>query len=125
MSKKALIIDDSAEFRDSLKELLTSNDYEVITAESGEQGYTEAVNVKPDLILLDVMMENSGAGLDTVKKLRDADETAGIPVMLLTGIHKPQHLLESFAPGEEFPNVRKVFEKPVSPSAFVEVLGEI
>ncbi|MBD3345585.1 MAG: response regulator [Chitinivibrionales bacterium] len=125
MNKKALVIDDDAEYRASVKDLLAANGYTVVTAEDGRVGYEEAVAQKPDVILLDVMMEDCSAGLDTVKKLRDGAETANIPVMLITGIHKGNFLLSSYAPDEKFPNVKGVYEKPVKPEELVENLTKV
>ncbi|MBD3243687.1 MAG: response regulator [Chitinivibrionales bacterium] len=125
MSKKALIVDDSADFAQGVADVLEANGYAVVTATSGEAGFENAVGQKPDVILLDVMMENSGAGLDMLRRLKSTAETAGVPVVLVTGIRKPEFLLESYAPGEQFPNVKKVFEKPVDPKKLVETLETI
>jgi CheY-like chemotaxis protein len=124
-AKTALIVDDNVEFAEATGELLSANGYTVTTTDNGANGYTKAVEVKPDLILLDVMMENAGAGLDTVRKLKGDESTAAIPVFLVTGIRKPELLLDSYAPGEAFPNVRKVFEKPVDPAKLVAALAEV
>ena len=81
--------------------------------------------VKPDAILLDVMMESADSGLSTAKKLRDDPETSAIPVILITGINKAEHLLPSYAPNEAWPNVKTSFEKPVDPEALIKKLQEI
>ena len=123
--KRALIIDDSQDFRNSMKALLETNRYEVTCAENGESGFSAAIAQKHDLIVLDVMMENSDTGLNTVRRFRDEESTRDIPVFLVTGIHKPQFLLSSYAPDETFRNVKEVFEKPVDPVLFEKALAEV
>jgi CheY-like chemotaxis protein len=54
--KTILIIDDSPTERHILSQLLLSGGYEVSTAESGEEGIERAKQIKPDLILMDVVM---------------------------------------------------------------------
>jgi len=51
-----LIVDDDNELRDVLKEALTDAGFEVETAENGEVGLNKAIEVKPNLILLDLVM---------------------------------------------------------------------
>ena len=54
--KRILVVDDSPTERHVMKTLLSSNGYEVITAESGEEGIAKAKSELPDLILMDVVM---------------------------------------------------------------------
>jgi len=125
MSKKALIIDDNADFTASVSDVLTANGYEVIDASTGEEGFAKAVDGSPDVIFLDVMMENADSGLDTVKKLKNESKTEKIPVFLITGIKKPQFLMQSYAPDEAFTNVKKIFEKPVEPATLIDALDQV
>lgn len=125
MERKALIVDDNPEFAASVAELLKGEGYEVATAEDGAKGFEAARTSKPDLVLMDVMMEDCGAGLDTVRKLREDEATKEIPVIIVTGIRKPELLLTSYAPGEAFPNVKNVFEKPVEPATLMAALAKV
>ena len=54
--KKILVVDDSPTERHVLVDLLTKNGYQVITAESGEEGVEKAKKELPDLVLMDVVM---------------------------------------------------------------------
>ncbi len=124
MAKRILIVDDDPDFRISTTTILESEGYEVITTASGSEGFEKAKTEKPDGILLDVMIEDSGAGLDIAKKLRDNVDTAGIPVILLTGIRRADQLLSSYAPGEKWPNIKAALEKPVEPGLLLNKLKE-
>ena len=125
MSKRALIIDDDLNYVKSMEDLLSVNGYECKSNQNGANGFDQAEKEIPDLIILDVMMESSASGLETAKKLRDCEKTANIPVFLMSGIKKTQFLLSSFAPGETFPNVKQVFEKPVNPEKLLKALKKV
>lgn len=84
MAKKILIVDDSATSLVMNRIVITKKTpHEVLTADSGEEGLRLAVSLKPDLILLDVMMPGMD-GLEVCRQLRSRTETAKIPVVLLT-----------------------------------------
>ena len=122
MAKKTLIVDDDPDFTDSTRGVLESQEYLVISAPKGAEGFTMAGKEAPDGILLDVMIENDSAGLETAKKLRDDPSLSKIPVIILTGIRGADQLLESFAPGEKWPNVKAALEKPVDPGLLLKTL---
>jgi len=125
MTKKILIVDDDPYFISSTRKLLEESHYSIISAFNGKEGFKKAGDEQPDAIVLDVMMENAGAGLDTVKKLRDDPSTSHIPVILLTAIRKAEYLMGSFEPGESWPNVKAALEKPLPPDSLIETLEKI
>ena len=81
--KKILVVDDSPTERHVLKALLTSHDYEVITAESGEEGIAKAKSELPDLILMDVVMPGLN-GFQATRTLTRDPATKNIPVIVCT-----------------------------------------
>lgn len=81
--KKILVVDDSPTERHVLVELLTSNNYKVITAESGEEGIEKAKAELPDLILMDVVMPGLN-GYQATRTLTRDDKTKHIPVIVCT-----------------------------------------
>ena len=125
MSETILIIDDDPNFTASTSDILEAQGYQVISSSRGSDGFEKARNERPDVILLDVMIEDAGAGLDTAKKLRDDKDTSDIPVILLTGVRRADQLLLSYAPGETWPNVKATLEKPVAPDFFVNTLKKV
>ena len=122
MPKKILIVDDDPDFRDSTRSVLEAQEYLVISAPKGEEGFEKARDEAPDAILLDVMIENDSAGLETAKNLRDDPSLSKIPVILLTGIRGADQLLESYRPGENWPNVKAALEKPVDPGFLIKTI---
>ncbi|MBN1277807.1 MAG: response regulator [Deltaproteobacteria bacterium] len=125
MGKKILIIDDDPDFTDSTRGVLESQGYSVISAPKGAEGFVKAKNESPDGILLDVMIENDSAGLETAKKLRDDPSVSKIPVIILTGIRGADQLLASYGPGETWPNVKDALEKPVDPELLLKLLEKV
>ena len=81
--KKILVVDDSPTERHFMVELLTKNGYQVITAESGEDGITKAKAELPDLVLMDVVMPGLN-GYQATRTLTRDEATKNIPVIVCT-----------------------------------------
>ncbi len=124
MAVSVLIIDDDLDLTGTTSDVLESHGFQTITASNGAVGFEKARKEKPSLILLDIMIENAGAGLDVARQLRDDPATADIPVVILTGIRRADQLLSSYAPEEMFPNVKVALEKPVEPEKLIEIVNK-
>ena len=81
--KTILIVDDSPTERHVLSELLTSNGYQVITAENGEEGIAKAKAEMPDLVIMDVVMPGLN-GYQATRTLTRDESTKHIPVIVCT-----------------------------------------
>ena len=81
--KKVLLIDDDAMVIELVKASLHGSEFEVLTASDGESGIEEARKMKPDVILLDIMMPNLD-GLTTCNYLKKIPETKNIPIIFLS-----------------------------------------
>ncbi|MCS7037080.1 MAG: response regulator [Saprospiraceae bacterium] len=85
MKKKILVIEDHADVRENLCEILRLSGYQTISAEDGKKGVEKAVAERPDLILCDVMMpELDGFGVLHILSRNAA--TADIPFIFLTAL---------------------------------------
>ncbi|MBA2351705.1 MAG: response regulator transcription factor [Burkholderiales bacterium] len=80
---KVLVVDDSPTERHFLVDLLTKNGYQVSTAENAEEALTKTKEVKPDLILMDVVLPGQ-SGFQATRALSRDDETKHIPVIMCT-----------------------------------------
>ena len=80
---KILVVDDSPTERHVLVDLLTRNGYQVLTAESGEEGIDKAKAELPDLVLMDVVMPGLN-GYQATRTLTRDDVTKHIPVIVCT-----------------------------------------
>lgn len=81
--KKILVVDDSPTERHLMVELLTKHGYQVLTAESGEEGIIKAKAELPDLILMDVVMPGLN-GYQATRTLTRDEATKSIPVIVCT-----------------------------------------
>jgi len=80
---RILVVDDVPENVRLLEAVLEAQGYEVVTATDGNSALELAVSAEPDLVLLDVMMPPPD-GLVVCERLRERDETAVLPVIMLT-----------------------------------------
>lgn len=96
--KKILIVDDDRIFAKVLKDALIKVDagkkFEVFTAINGEEGLQKAKELKPDLILLDVVMPKMG-GIETLKKIKDDKEIFETPVIIGTQLSDMEKMSEA------------------------------
>jgi len=83
MKKKILIVDDEDDILHFLDLVLREKGYEVETATGGQEALTKAQLMRPDLVLLDIMMPQMD-GWEVLKLLRVDEETATIPVAMLS-----------------------------------------
>ncbi len=78
-----LIVDDSPTEVHVFKTMLEKNGHQVHVAESGETGIEKAKEVKPDLILMDIVMPGIN-GFQATRQLATIEETSNIPVIIVT-----------------------------------------
>lgn len=84
-----LLVEDVAEDINVLSHIL-KDDYQLSTAKDGEQGLAMAVENRPDLILLDIVLPGK-TGFVVLEKLKTMKETADIPVIIITAIDSVQY----------------------------------
>jgi len=82
-SRKILIVDDEPNIVRTVADRLRMTGYEVVTAGDGQEGLERALEERPDLILLDIIMPGLD-GYATLERLGQMEETRGIPVIMLT-----------------------------------------
>ena len=106
---RILVVDDDADIRDMLQFKLAKAGYDVHTEEDGETGLAAARDLQPDLILLDWMMPRL-TGPEVCRELRAAEDTARVPVILLTAKAQEADVQRGFATGAD-----DYISKPFSP----------
>jgi len=79
-SATIIVIEDEAQIRRFLRTTLTSEDYQVIEAETGKQGLIEAATRKPDLIILDLGLPD----MDGVEVVRELRTWSSVPIVILS-----------------------------------------
>jgi DNA-binding response OmpR family regulator len=82
--KKILIVDDEPGVREAVRTVLSREGYSVLEAADGASGVSLALRERPSLIILDVLMEPM-SGWEACRILRQIEELADTPVLMLTG----------------------------------------
>ena len=95
-----LVIEDELNIRESLAELLELKDYEVITAENGQEGIIKAIKHTPDLILCDVMMPVFD-GYQVLSLVRKNKNLANTPFLFLTAKTSKEEIREGMSLGAD------------------------
>lgn len=83
ISKRILLVDDSETILEMERMILQQDRYEVVTARDGQEGVTKALELKPDLILMDVIMPGLD-GFAAVRRLREHPGTSRVPIVMVT-----------------------------------------
>ena len=122
MPKKILIIDDDIDLVEAMRLTLEKEGFEVIDAQDGKKGLEKIKAEKPDLIILDVMMETQDEGFHIAYKIRKNDDTADLPIVMLTAIGQETGFSFDKDKDEEFLPVNEFLEKPVNPDTLIEVV---
>lgn len=78
-----LIVDDSPTELHLFQNMLQKSGFETLVADSGEEGIRQAETSRPDCILMDVVMPGMN-GFQATRQLSKDDETAGIPIIIVT-----------------------------------------
>jgi adenylate cyclase len=103
-----LAVDDTPENLEILRLRLEANGYEVVTAADGEEGLAKARDLKPDLILLDIMMPKLD-GISVVRMIKQDVSLRSIPVILVTAKADTRDVVEGLdAGGDDY--LTKPFE---------------
>ncbi len=108
------IIDDDADILDASSLILKANGYEVITADNPDDGYTIVKEKTPDLIILDVMMNEPDDGFFLAQRFRK--ENIRTPIIMYTSVSKATGLdfgISELVPVDDF------VEKPISPEELI------
>jgi two-component system sensor histidine kinase ChiS len=80
-----LVVDDNVHLQIAFKKVLTSSGYRVELASDGEEGLRLARSIRPDVILLDMLLPKLG-GVEVLRALKANRPTATIPVIALSGL---------------------------------------
>jgi len=82
--KKILLVDDDLDLLEQNKMLIESKGYEVITANSGKEGFEVFKKSKPDACVVDLIMEEHDSGFVLCYRIKRDDYGKNIPVFILT-----------------------------------------
>jgi CheY-like chemotaxis protein len=129
MAKKILIVDDDQDQVNSLAHVLKSKGYDIAEAYNGSQCLKKLVEEKPDLIILDIMMDSDTEGFEVANQIRSNRPTSryrdykNIPIIMLTAINQVTNSRFSLDMEESFlPDVKDFLTKPVNFDELLKVV---
>jgi CheY-like chemotaxis protein len=127
VSKKAkiLLVDNDVDIVDLNKAVLKNNNYEVVEAFSGSEGLEKAKTEKPDLIVLDLMMEKHDSGFTFAKTLKADPEFKNIPVLMLTSVADATGFEFSQRKDGYWMKTDNYLKKPVTPDRLLEEINKL
>lgn len=124
MSKaKILLVDDDPDFILAIQAILENDDYEVVSAMNRDEGMEKLKSEKPDLAVLDVMMDRPNDGFEMSRQIKEDDSLKSLPVIMLTSIDGLTGInFKSAMKSSDWLPVDSYLEKPVEPET---ILAEI
>ena len=130
MSKKILVVDDDRDVSEASKIALEANGYTVEVANSGKECLERIKTFKPDLILLDIMMDSITDGLHVSYTLKDPTnpeykEFINTPIIMISSIESKQGINIDKKSDSEFIKADVFMRKPVNPVALIQKVKEL
>lgn len=120
MAATILITEDDPLMSRLYQKIFTFEGYAVELAHDGQEGLDKARNLKPTLILLDVMMPKMN-GLEVIDKLKADPETRSIPVVMLTNLAGQQDAETALAKGA----VKYIIKSEHQPNEIADMVKEV
>jgi DNA-binding response OmpR family regulator len=128
MGKKILMIDDDVNLTNVFRLVCTAKGYEFDAAHSAAEGLRKITEVSPDLIILDVIMEDFVAGFRVLSELRTSapgsvyGAHSTVPVIMLTSVTSSTHVNFNEMVGTALLPVDAFIEKPVKPADILSII---
>lgn len=117
---KILVVEDDPLMSRMYQKIFTFEGYEVEMASDGQEGLDKAREVKPTLMLLDVMMPKLN-GLQVLEKLKSDPETKAIPVVMLTNLAGEQDAESALTKGA----IKYIIKSEHDPKEVADMVKEI
>ncbi len=114
---KVLVVDDESEITEIVETFLTDAGYKVATANSGGDAIKKAIEFRPDIILLDIMMPGTD-GYAVCQQLKKEAAFANTPVIFLSGKDREEDMGRSFKAGGDM-----YIKKPFSCERLLEIIN--
>jgi CheY-like chemotaxis protein len=126
---KILMIDDDPDMVLAAQLCLQGAGHTLVSARNAEIGLGQLAAVKPDLIILDVMMDSATEGFQTALALRSPDPASPyaafcrVPLVMLTALHSTTDL--RFAPDADYLPVDAFLDKPIVPDVLISTINKL
>ncbi len=123
--KTILVVDDDPDIVETTKTILETAGYKVVTASNGTEGLAKAKEVKPALVVLDVMMDKETEGFHVAYELRKDEGTKNIKILVLTAVGQKSGFKFGAETDGDYLPVDGFMEKPLEPKALLAKTAEL
>ncbi len=117
-ARTVLLLEDNPSVRELIKVLLETEGYAIIEASDGQDGLDKAESMKPDLMILDLMMPGLD-GENVLRAMRRHSKLSKVPVLVVSGKYESLDALRNLIGHEN------IFPKPFEPSRMLDRIGEL
>ncbi|MEI6380507.1 MAG: response regulator [Cyanobacteriota bacterium ELA615] len=109
VSRKIIVIDDSKVIRMKIKDMLAQNDFDILEAKDGQEGYEMILNENLDLIILDFILPKM-SGYELYREIQKQERLRNIPLIIMSG--RKEEVVEKLSePFEDFTFIQKPFDE--------------
>jgi CheY-like chemotaxis protein len=122
---KIVMIDDNTDFHFNMETFLKKNGFEVQTAEDGQKGIELIRKERPDLVLLDIMMETLFSGFEVCKAVRSDDDLKYIPIIGISAMGEELDIDYSQWPDYEYFRPDAFLDKPIDKQRLLQLIPEV
>ena len=122
---KIVMIDDNTDFLFTMETFLKKNGFEVQTAEDGQKGLELIRKERPDLVLLDIMMETLFSGFEVCKAVRSDDDLKYIPIIGISAMGEELDIDYSQWPDYEYFRPDAFLDKPIDKQRLLQLIPEV
>ncbi len=120
---RILVIDDDPIFVKTMSTILGARGYHVDSARGGKEGLHKMRQQKPDLVLLDVMMDWVLDGVSVSRAMMDQQELRRIPIIMVTSIRNSEY--RGLFPQDEYLHIDSWLDKPCPPDRLVSEVNAV
>jgi CheY-like chemotaxis protein len=120
--QRILVIDDDPIYVKSTTAVLESHGYQVDSARNGEEALSRMRQDKPDLVLLDVMMDWVLEGVTVSQEMMNQRELQPIPIIMITSIRSTEH--QGVFPQDQYLHIDSWLDKPCPPDRLLSEIEE-
>jgi len=117
--KTILIVEDTVDYAENLKYSLSNAGYNAVIALGGKEGVEKAISIKPDLILMDIMMPDQD-GVETTIQIK---AKLDVPVIFLTSVTAGEDVVTAVN-GKDFQTISKMIDQDKLLNKISESLGK-
>lgn len=118
--KKVLIVEDQAEIRELIRITLEFENYDIHEAPDGPTGLAQAQSLKPDLVMLDVMMPGGIDGVEVCKRIKADPALRRTKIVMLSAKGQQADKAAGLSAGAD-----EYLVKPFSPLTLMEVVSKV